>query len=213
MGKYRVNGTINDQNLVELVPTWIPNPVYGNMLYEVRHLNYRDFGPVKFPTTIHVHQGDPVFNPAHNLMEIRVTSVQANVTVPPMPVPDAVRAAAAPPVRAESQQLADGVWMVGGGSHNSVAIEFSASATTLRQTIERLKLDVAQHVPIHGHAGTHDEFMAATRPEPIVSRAARLEKERDNAALQQVPAFKAFDNVSYVASAGWARGSCRRARD
>ena len=45
LGKYRVNGTINDQNLVELVTTWIPNPVYGDMLYEVRHLQDRDFGP------------------------------------------------------------------------------------------------------------------------------------------------------------------------
>jgi hypothetical protein len=125
MGKYRINGTINDQNLVELVTTWIPNPVYGDMLYEVRHLNYRDFGPVKFPTTIHVHQGDPVFNPAHNLMEILVGNVQANVAVPPVPVPDAVRTATAPPVRAESQQLAEGVWLIGGGSHNSVAIEFN----------------------------------------------------------------------------------------
>ena len=37
MGKYRVNGTFNDQNLVELVQTWIPNPVYGDMLYELRY--------------------------------------------------------------------------------------------------------------------------------------------------------------------------------
>src|SRR5687767_2564270 len=37
LGKYRVNGTINDQNLVELVTTWIPNPVYGDMLYEMRY--------------------------------------------------------------------------------------------------------------------------------------------------------------------------------
>jgi glyoxylase-like metal-dependent hydrolase (beta-lactamase superfamily II) len=358
MGKYRINGTINDQNLVELVTTWIPNPVYGDMLYEVRHLNYRDFGPVKFPTTIHVHQGDPVFNPAHNLMEILVGNVQANVAAPPMAVPDAVRTATATPVRAESQQLAEGVWLIGGGSHNSVAIEFntfvtvveaplneersiavinevtrlvpnkpiryvvnthhhfdhsgglrtylaqgativthksnqdfyqdvmfaplsrtltpdrlslfypnftasrrpapfetvtskytisdgsrnldllpvsalnhvegmliaylpkekllingdlysppapnttpppaSASNTALRNTIERLQLDVAQHVPIHGRVGTHDEFMKVT----LVTRAQRLERERDNASLQQVPPFKAFDNVAYV-GVGW----------
>ena len=361
LGKYRVNGTINDQNLVELVTTWIPNPVYGDMLYEVRHLNYRDFGPVKFPTTIHVHQGDPVFNPAHNLMEIRVTSVQANATVPPLAVPEPVRTATAPPVRAESQQVDAGVWMIGGGSHNSVAIEFndfvavveaplneersiavinevtrlvpakpiryvinthhhfdhsgglrtylaqgativaaessrdfyrdvmfaplprtlqpdrlstfypnfagsrrpapfeavntkyvisdgtrtldlhpiqgvnhaagmlvaylpkerilingdlysppspgatpppSASNLALRSNIERLKLDVAQHVPIHGRNGTHEEFMSATVPPRVVSRAERLENERDNASLQEVTPFKAFDNVSYV-GVGW----------
>ena len=51
MGKYRVVGTFNDQNLLELVQTWIPNPVYGDMLYELRYTNYKDFGGVKFPTS------------------------------------------------------------------------------------------------------------------------------------------------------------------
>ena len=35
----------------------------------------------------------------------------------------------------------------------------SAAARSLAQTIQRLKLDVAQHVPVHGRVGTHDEFM------------------------------------------------------
>jgi len=82
MGKYRVNGTFNDQNLLELVQTWIPNPVYGDMLYELRYTNYKDFGGVKFPSVIHVHQGDPRLSVAHNSMEITVTSVQPNVNVP-----------------------------------------------------------------------------------------------------------------------------------
>jgi glyoxylase-like metal-dependent hydrolase (beta-lactamase superfamily II) len=124
MGKYRVNGTINDQNLVELTTTWINNPVYGDMLYEIRHLNYGDFGGVKFPRTIHVHQGDPVFNPAHNYMEIRVTDVRPNAAVPPMAVPDAVRTATVPPAPIEVSKLADGVWRLS-GSHNSVAVEFA----------------------------------------------------------------------------------------
>jgi metallo-beta-lactamase class B len=34
------------------------------------------------------------------------------------------------------------------------------------------------------------------------SRAARMDKERDNAELQRVPAFKVFDNLSYV-GVGW----------
>ena|SRR5438093_1766339 len=58
MGKYRVNGTFNDQNMLELVQTWIPNPVYGDMLYELRYTNYKDYAGVKFPTTLHIHQGD-----------------------------------------------------------------------------------------------------------------------------------------------------------
>src|SRR6266850_4074515 len=119
MGKYRVNGTFNDQNLLELVQTWIPNPVYGDMLYELRYTNYKDFGGVKFPTVLHIHQGDPRLSTAHNSMEITLTNVQPNLTVPSMSVPDAVQKATAPRERAESQKLADGVWFIGGGSHNS----------------------------------------------------------------------------------------------
>ena len=124
MGKYRVNGTINDQNLVELTDTWFPNPVYGDMDYEMRYTRYKNFGGVMFPTLIHVHQGDPRLNPAHNYYQYDVTDVKANVTVTPTPVPDVVRSAALAPVKAESRKLADGVWLLGGGTHNSVLMEF-----------------------------------------------------------------------------------------
>jgi metallo-beta-lactamase superfamily protein len=124
MGKYKFNGTINDKNLVELVDTWIPNPVYGDMDYEMRYTKYRDFNGLMFPGMIHVHQGDPRLNPAHNYYEINVTDVKTNVPVTPMPVPEAVRTAAPAPVKVESQKLADGVWFLGGGTHNSVLVEF-----------------------------------------------------------------------------------------
>src|SRR5438874_8586188 len=131
MGKYRVNGTFNDQNMLELVHTWIPNPVYGDMLYELRYTNYKDFGGVKFPTTLHIHQGDPRLSVAHNSMEITLTSVQPNVNVPRVTVPDAVQKATATRERAESQKLADGVWLVAGGSHNSLAIDFRDFAAVI----------------------------------------------------------------------------------
>jgi hypothetical protein len=93
IGKYRVNGTINDQNLVELTDTWFPNPVYGDMDYEMRYTKYKNFDGVEFPTLLHVHQGDPRLNPAHNYYEYNVTDVKANVPVTTIPVPDVVRTA------------------------------------------------------------------------------------------------------------------------
>jgi glyoxylase-like metal-dependent hydrolase (beta-lactamase superfamily II) len=93
------------------------------MLYETRYSDYKDFGGVKFPAVIHHHEGDDRLNQGHNALEIRVTSVQPNVSLPALAVPDVVKAPA-PPVRVESQKLADGVWLLGGGSHNSVAVEF-----------------------------------------------------------------------------------------
>jgi glyoxylase-like metal-dependent hydrolase (beta-lactamase superfamily II) len=136
IGKYRVNGTINDKNLVELTDTWFPNPVYGDMDYEMRYTKYKNFDGVQFPTMVHVHQGDPRLNPAHNSYEYNVTDVKANVPVTPMPVPKVVRTAAAAPgiasyQRAESQRLADGIWLLAGGSHNSVLVEFKDFATVV----------------------------------------------------------------------------------
>src|SRR5258708_23509375 len=125
LGKYKVNGTINDEKLVELVSTWIPNPVYGDMLYEWRYTEYKDFGGIQFPAVVHVHQGDQVLNPEHNIMEIKVNNVQANLNVPAVTVPDVVQKAAAPAERVDTQKLADGVWLIAGGTHNSVAVEFA----------------------------------------------------------------------------------------
>ena len=73
---------------------------------------------------MHVHQGDPRLNPAHNYYELKITSVKANVPVPTMPVPEAVRTATLRRCSVESQKLADGVWMLAGGTHNSMLVEF-----------------------------------------------------------------------------------------
>ena len=124
LGKYRINGHIDDRNLVELVGTWFPNPVYGDMDYEMRYTEYKDFGGVMFPMLLHTHQGDPRVNVAHNYYEYRVTSVKPNAPVATMPVPDAVRTAVTPAARVESLKLAEGVWQLGGGTHNSLLVAF-----------------------------------------------------------------------------------------
>jgi glyoxylase-like metal-dependent hydrolase (beta-lactamase superfamily II) len=166
MGKYRVVGTFDDQNLLAMVHTWIPNPVYGDMLYELRYTNYKDFGGVKHPTTLHIHQGDPRLAVAHNSMEITLTNVQPNVAVPAMTVPDAVRTATAPPVRAESTKLADGVWLIGGGSHNSLAVDFRDFITVIEAPLnEERSIAVLNEVarvipnkPIRYVVVTHGHF-------------------------------------------------------
>jgi len=124
LNKYKINGHINDQNMVELVGTWFANPFYGDMDYEMRYTQYQDFGGIRFPMLLHTHQGDPRLNPAHNYYEYRVTSVKPNAPVTAIPVPDVVRKAVIPPARVESQLLAPGVWLMGGQTHNSLLVEF-----------------------------------------------------------------------------------------
>jgi len=130
LGKYRVNGTINSENLVVRVQTWVPNPVVGDMYYENVYTNYQDFGGLKIPGNFHQHQDiddnerKPNVSGGDHAFGLNVTNAQANVSVAPLEVPAAVREATIPLVRVESQKLADGVWYLGGGSHNSVAVEF-----------------------------------------------------------------------------------------
>jgi glyoxylase-like metal-dependent hydrolase (beta-lactamase superfamily II) len=124
LDKYRVNGTLNEENLVERTQTWIANPVLGDTVFDHRYSEYKDFGGVKFPAVLHSHQGDPRLNAGHNWKEVRVTAARANVDAPRLAVPDNVRSATVPAVRVESNELARGVWRIAGGSHHSVAVEF-----------------------------------------------------------------------------------------
>ncbi len=117
-GKNKVTGNVDDKGVVTKVETWIPNPVLGDMLVETSYSDYKDFGGVKFPSHIVQKQG------GWTTLDLNVTNAKANVTDASLQVPDAVRSATPPTVHVVSQKLADGVWFLGGGTHNSVLIEF-----------------------------------------------------------------------------------------
>jgi glyoxylase-like metal-dependent hydrolase (beta-lactamase superfamily II) len=132
LGKYRVQCSMNSDNLVERVQTWIPNPVVGDLYREFVYGDYQDFDGVMFPTDFHAHhdldddlegQGANVSG-GHNSFGLTVSNLRVNVTDAAPAVPDAARTATVPPVRVESQKIGDGVFYIGGGSHASVAIEF-----------------------------------------------------------------------------------------
>ncbi|MFP6572563.1 MAG: hypothetical protein VB674_08130, partial [Vicinamibacterales bacterium] len=127
--KYRINGTINPEGLLERVQTWVPNPVVGDMYYENVYTNYREVGGVQIPR-FHQHQDydDGAHTPNvsggdHAFGLETVSDLQANVAAT-LTVPNNVMSARIPPVNVESQRLGDGLWLIGGGSHHSVAIEF-----------------------------------------------------------------------------------------
>ena len=131
LGRFRVNGTITDQNVVERVQTWLPNSVVGDMYYETVYTDYQDIGGMQFPMRWHQHQDfdDGAHEPNvsggdHSFGLETITDVRVNVSDAALTVPDAVQNAPVPPVRVETERLADGVWLMGGGSHNSVVIEF-----------------------------------------------------------------------------------------
>jgi glyoxylase-like metal-dependent hydrolase (beta-lactamase superfamily II) len=125
-GKYRVTGEFDKDNLLTRVVTWFPDPVMGDMAIEVRYTDWKDVGGgAKFPFHIHAHQGDhPLNTGGRNWFDVRVADAKVNVPDAAISVPDNVRSASAPQLRVASQKLADGVWYIGGGSHNSLAVEF-----------------------------------------------------------------------------------------
>jgi glyoxylase-like metal-dependent hydrolase (beta-lactamase superfamily II) len=123
-GKYKVEGTINAQNLVTKTETWLPNPVLGDMPVETTFSAYKDYNGVKFPTTIVQKQGGQA------TLELTVSKVTANPGLN-VSVPDAVKNAAAPAIKVQSQKIGDGIWFVAGGSHNSMVVEFPTYITVI----------------------------------------------------------------------------------
>ena len=133
-GRYRVDATVNKENMLQRIHTWVPDPVLGDMNYEHEFTNasYIDAGDgIKFPTVWHSHQGwDDNFtsqnvSAGHNAFGGTLKDVKPNVCPDPVTVPASVRNAAFP-VRVETTRLADGVYLLGGGTHNSVVVEFNS---------------------------------------------------------------------------------------
>lgn len=115
-GRNRYVGTINAQNQVERIQTWIDNTVLGDTPVETTFSGYRDFGGVMFPSRIMRSQG------GHPVLDITVSEVRANPAAD-FTVPDAVRNFTPPPVNVEVEKLANGVFYLRGGSHHSLAID------------------------------------------------------------------------------------------
>ena len=146
LDKYKVTGAINDRNLVERVQTWIPDPALGDLYWQWDYTDYRAFGDVMFPGHLHQHTGYRRTN-GHHGYNIFVTDVKSNPGVTVAGVPDTVRQAVVQPIRVESQELEDGIWLIGGGSHNSVAVEFSDFVTVIEAPLnEERSLAVIQEV-------------------------------------------------------------------
>jgi glyoxylase-like metal-dependent hydrolase (beta-lactamase superfamily II) len=121
VGKYIVNGTLDDQNLVETVETRLSNNVLGDVLVKSVFTGYKDYSGIKFPSRIMQTQA------GHPTLNLDVTSVQPNSTAanelsvsgPPPGTP------VSSPARTEPQKIADGIWFLDGGAPMSVLVEFS----------------------------------------------------------------------------------------
>jgi hypothetical protein len=174
LGKYRVDATINKENLLQRIHTWVPDPVLGDMNYEHEFTNdsYIAIGDgIKFPTSWHHHDGwDDNFGAqnttaGHNGFGGDFKTITANACAATLPVPGAI-ASATFPVRVETQKLADGVYLLGGASHNSIAVEFKDYIAVVEAPLdEKRNLAVIEEIvklipnkPIRFVVNTHQHF-------------------------------------------------------
>ena len=136
----RVTGEFNNDNMLERVITWFADPVLGDKMVEFRWSDYKDVGNgVKMPYRVHAHMGDhPLIPGGHNCLDLRISDIKVNVANAAQAVPDTVRNA--PPVTTTNvvaTKLADGVVLMGGGSHNSIAVEFKDYVTVIEAPLDQ----------------------------------------------------------------------------
>jgi glyoxylase-like metal-dependent hydrolase (beta-lactamase superfamily II) len=117
VGKQRFEGQVDPRGDVEWVRTSMDSPVLGDTLMEFRYGDYRDFEGVRFPARIdRFVAGLPWY--ALTVSAVHVNSAAA------FAVPAEVAANPSPSVsNVEVSELAPGVFLFGGGSHNTVVVE------------------------------------------------------------------------------------------
>jgi len=124
--KAKVNGYINDRNLVDRVETWIDNPFLADMAFEAIYTDYKDVGGAQFPMHIVQKQGGyPIF-------DLTLTDVKANAPVSIQAAQGRGGAGAAAPAAgaATSEKLGDGVYLITGG-YGALAIDFKDHITVI----------------------------------------------------------------------------------
>jgi glyoxylase-like metal-dependent hydrolase (beta-lactamase superfamily II) len=130
LGKYRVEATINPRNQIQRIKTTVNEPALGDFNIEHESTEQMTFGEIKWPINWHSHHGwddNWQFDNAstgHNAYGGRFPVVRPNVCEDPVPVPESIRRAQSPSPAVTIDELAQGVYRLGGSTHNSYMVEF-----------------------------------------------------------------------------------------
>lgn len=105
---------LDADNTVARIESTQPSPVSGDTATVTTFSDYRDIGgALRFPMRLRQHMG------GHEVLDLTATQVTLGTPVD-IAVPDNVRGFRE---NVTTTAVAEGVWFLGGGSHNSVAIE------------------------------------------------------------------------------------------
>jgi glyoxylase-like metal-dependent hydrolase (beta-lactamase superfamily II) len=184
--KYKVEGYVNNQNLLEKVNTWMPNPILGDTLVETTYSDYRDFGGAKFPAKIVQKQG------GFPVLELTVSNVQSNAAAN-------IEAPKSPPPHVESQKIADGVWYLAGTPDpNSMAVEFKDFVVVIESSVteERALANIAEvkrlvpNKPIRYHLNSHHHSDHAAGLRAFVAEGSTIITQEMNKSFYQQVVLK-----------------------
>ncbi len=180
--KAKFNGYIDAQNMLDKVETWIDTPMLGDTLVEVTYSGYKDFGGVKFPTSIEQKQA------GYPTLDLSVTDVKpnaaANIQGNPAGAPQT------PP--ATSQKLADGVFLIL-PAYAALAVDFKdyivvvegpQSEERANAVITEAKRDIPNK-PIKYVVNTHNHFDHAGGLRTFVAEGATIITYQGNKAYYQ----------------------------
>lgn len=172
LGRYRVNATIREGNIVQRTQTRVPHPVLGDMNYEHEFTDWKYLGDgIVFPAGWHHHDGwdderqVPLITGGHNSFGGSFPDMRVN-DCPPLAVPREVLGAEPPDHAVEATELAQGVWLLGGGSHNSVAVEFADFVAIVEAPLNEQRslaiidkiVELVPDKPIRFLVNTHDHY-------------------------------------------------------
>lgn len=155
---FAVTVQLNSRNQVQEIQTQLAHEVLGDVSVVTRFADYKLFNGVPFPGRIRQYWG------GIQTLDIQVSQVQVNPSFV-ISIPGLVLGGEP---RVLSEQLADGVWLLSGGPHSSVAIEMQdqvllvdcplskARAQALFDAVQRLApgKDIASVMVTHHHFDT-----------------------------------------------------------
>lgn len=171
---------IGADHLLQRIESRLPDAVLGETTAQTSFSAYREVGGVRFPGRVQQSIG------GFPVLDLQVRQVEPNVAAA-IALPDAVRDASE---RVTADKVADGVWFIAGGSHNSVVIEMKDHLILVESplydgraipVIEQAR-QLAPGKPIRFVVNTHAHFDHAGGLRAAVAEGATLITQAGNVA-------------------------------